>query len=119
MNLGMVAVSSSFARGNENNLHQPDGIYYLGPGRSPGYAVLNLGARYQLTKTLKLFVQVNNVADRRYYTAAQLVPTGFTATGNYIARQFPSVNGDFPVQQSTFYAPGTPRMAWGGIRFSF
>jgi len=119
LNLGLVGVSSSYARGNENNLHQPDGVIYLGPGQSPGYAVLNLGARYQLTPRLKFFVQVNNLADGRYYTAAQLGPTGFTANGNFIARQFPAVNGDFPVQQSTFYAPGTPRIAWGGIRFSF
>ena len=33
VNLGLSAISSSIARGNENNLHQPDGVYYLGPGR--------------------------------------------------------------------------------------
>ena len=38
-------VSGVYARGNENNAHQPDGTYYLGPGRSAGYAVVNLGAR--------------------------------------------------------------------------
>ena len=38
------ASSSSFARGNENNQHQPDGTYYLGPGSTAGYAVVNLGA---------------------------------------------------------------------------
>src|SRR5262249_33752495 len=42
VDLGLTALSSSFARGNENNLHQPDGVFYLGPGISPGYAVLNL-----------------------------------------------------------------------------
>ena len=119
VDLGLVAVSSSYARGNENNLHQPDGVFYLGPGKSPGYAVLNAGAHYQVRSGLRLFIQVNNLADRRYYTAAQLGPTGFTANGNFIARQFPAVNGDFPVQQATFYAPGAPRIAWGGIRFSF
>ena len=91
LDLGLVAVSSSYARGNENNLHQPDGVFYLGPGQSPGYAVLNLGAHYQVQRRLQLFIQVNNLADRRYYTAAQLGPTGFTANGNFIARQFPAV----------------------------
>ena len=37
IDLDLLAVGSSFARGNENNLDQPDGIYYLGPGTSPGY----------------------------------------------------------------------------------
>ena len=65
LDVDLVAVSSSYARGNENNLHQPDGTYYLGPGTAPGYAVVNLGARYQLNRWLQLFGQVNNVFDRR------------------------------------------------------
>ena len=119
-NFGVVGVSSSYARGNENNAHRPDGTYYLGEGTSPGYAVANAAARYQLHPRVQLFVQVNNLFDRRYYSAAQLGPTGFTATGNYIARPFPAAsNGEFPVQQATFYAPGAPRGAWAGIRFRF
>ena len=34
LDVDVVAVSSSYARGNENNQHEPDGTYYLGPGRS-------------------------------------------------------------------------------------
>jgi outer membrane receptor protein involved in Fe transport len=120
VDLGMTAVSSSFARGNENNLSQAVGQIYLGPGYSAGYAIFNAGAHYQVHKWLQLFVEVNNLADRHYYSAAQLGPTGFTATGNFIARPFPAdANGDFPIQHATFYAPGAPRTAWGGIRFSF
>ena len=29
LDLGLVSASSSYARGNENNAHQPDGTYYL------------------------------------------------------------------------------------------
>jgi outer membrane receptor protein involved in Fe transport len=119
VDLGMSAVSSSYARGNENNLHQPDGQFYLGSGNSPGYAVINLGAHYQIRRWSQFFIEVNNLADRRYYSAAQLGPTGFTATGAFIARPFPPVSGDFPIQRATFYAPGAPRTAWGGIRFTF
>jgi outer membrane receptor protein involved in Fe transport len=119
VDLGLVAVSSSYGRGNENNLHQPDGTYYLGPGTAPGYGVVNLGARYQLNRRLDLFVRVNNLFDRQYYTAAQLGPTGFTGTGNFIARPFPTVDGEFPVQQATFFAPGAPAGAWGGLRLRF
>lgn len=118
-NLGVIGISSSYARGNENNLHQPDGRYYLGNGTSPGYAVANLGARYQVHSHVQLFVQVNNLFDRRYYTASQLGPTGFTATGAFIARPFPAIGGEYPVQQAAFLAPGAPRGAWGGIRFRF
>ena len=116
LDLGMVALSSAYARGNENNLHQADGLYYLGPGTSPGYAVLNFGARYQVHRRLQLFVQVNNLLDRRYYTAAQLGPTAFTGSGTFIARPFPAVGADFPVQHATFRRASAAGRAWGGIR---
>jgi outer membrane receptor protein involved in Fe transport len=119
VDLGMVAISSSYARGNENNLHQPDGQFYLGPGKSPGYAVANFGARYDLTSRLQFFAEVNNLFNRQYFTAAQLGPTGFTATGTFIARPLPAVGGEFPVVHATFYAPGAPRGAWGGVRIKF
>ena len=35
LNLGVVANSSAYARGNENNAYKADGVYYLGPGVSP------------------------------------------------------------------------------------
>ena len=119
LNFGVLALSSAYARGNENNEHEPDGIYYLGEGKSPGYAVANFGARYELNRHLEMFVRVNNLFDKRYYTAAQLGPTGFTAQGNFIARPFAAVNGEFPLQHATFLAPGAPRAAWGGIRLKF
>ena len=96
VDLGLNAIASSIARGNENNLHKPDGVYFLGPGRSPGYSVMNLGARYQLHPHVQLFVQVNNLLDHHYYTAAQLGSTGLTAQGTFIARPLPAVGGQFP-----------------------
>jgi outer membrane receptor protein involved in Fe transport len=119
VDLGLFGVSSSYARGNENNQHEADGTYYLGPGKSGGYAVVNFGARYQVHRHVHLFVQVNNLFDRHYYSAAQLAATGFTSTGNFIARPFPAVQGEFPLVNATFFAPGAPRGAWGGIRLRF
>lgn len=119
LNFGLVSLSSAYARGNENNLHEADGTYYLGAGKSPGYAVSNFGARYQLHQRIELFVRVNNLFNRRYYTAAQLGVTGFTGEGNFIARPFAAVDGEFPLQHATFYAPGAPRGAWGGLRIKF
>src|SRR5262249_43980456 len=117
--LDMVTVSSSYARGNENNQSRADGIYYLGSGTSPGYHVVNLATRYQIQKQLQFFAQINNVFDRHYYTAAQLGPTGFTNEGAFIARPFPAVNGNFPIVHATFYAPGAPFGTWVGMRFKF
>jgi outer membrane receptor protein involved in Fe transport len=119
LDVNIVGVSGAFARGNENNQHQPDGTYYLGPGSSPGYGIVNVSMRYQLHRHVELFVRVNNLFDRKYYTAAQLGSTGFAANGNYIARPFPPVNGQFPIQQGTFFAPGAPIGVWGGVKVRF
>jgi outer membrane receptor protein involved in Fe transport len=117
--LNLVAVSSSIARGNENGLHQPDGTYYLGPGKSAGYGVVDAGARLEIHPKLELVAQLNNVFNKRYSSAAQIGPTGFTAANTFIARPFPAITGEFPVQQSTFFAPGAPRMFWVGTRVKF
>ena len=57
--------------------------------------------------------------DRRYHTAAQLGPTGFTDDGNFIARPLPPIAGEFPIQHATFYAPGAPATFWIGTRIKF
>ncbi|HTV02974.1 MAG TPA: TonB-dependent receptor, partial [Luteitalea sp.] len=117
--LNLIGVGSSFARGNENNDHEPDGVYYVGEGLADGYAIVNLGGRYQLTSRVQLVGQVDNLFDTTYATAAQLGPAGFTETGTFIARPFPAIGGEFPVRHSTFLAAGAPRRAWGGVRIRF
>ena len=117
--LDLIAASGVFARGNENNASQPDGTYYLGPGTTPAYGILNIGAHYQLSKWWQVLAQINNVFDTHYYTASQLQGTGFTSTGNYIARPLPAIGGEFPVVQAAFYAPGAPTTYWIGTRVKF
>jgi outer membrane receptor protein involved in Fe transport len=119
VDLDFNAVGRSLARGNENNMDKPDGVYYLGPGLSPGYGVVNLGGHYQIRKQIQVFVQIDNLLNHRYYTAAGLGPSPYDNAGNFIARPFPSVAGDFPIRTTTFFAPGAPIGAWGGIRFHF
>ncbi len=124
LDLNEVAVSSSYARGNENNAYQADGVYYLGPGVSPGYAITNFRAQYDLTKHLQLAIQIDNLFDRHYYTAAQLANTGFTAQGTFLARPFPPYTtgdqaGNYPLQSVTFFAPGAPRRAWVELHIKF
>ena len=114
------AFSGANARGNENGQHIPDGLHYTGPGRSAGYAVLNLTAAYRPSVRLKLFVQISNLLDRRYATGAQLGADGFDVNGNYIARALPrNANSDYPVARATFLAPGAPRAVWVGARYAF
>ncbi|MEO8482549.1 MAG: TonB-dependent receptor [Acidobacteriota bacterium] len=119
LDVDLTASSGSFARGNENNAHLPDGVYYLGPGSTDPYAVINLSAHYQLRPWLQIFGQVNNLLSTTYTTAAQLGFTGFTASGTFIARPFPAVSGGFPLQGSTFFAPGAPATASAGVRVKF
>jgi outer membrane receptor protein involved in Fe transport len=120
VDISLVAASSSYARGNENNAYQTDGKYYLGPGVSPGYAVVNLRAHYDLTKRFQVLGRIDNLLDRHYYTAAQLGITGFTSQGTFLARPFPAYpTGEFPLQSVTFFAPGAPRRAWVELRVRF
>jgi len=117
----LLTSGGMLARGNENGEHHPDGVYYLGPGRAGGYAVVNLGMEYRPGDALRVFAQVNNLLDHRYYTAAQLGSTGFNSAGSFVARPFagPVVDGERPLTGSTFYSPAAPREFWFGARYSF
>jgi outer membrane receptor protein involved in Fe transport len=122
--LNEVIVSSSYARGNENNAYQADGVYYLGPGVSPGYAITNFHAHYDLTKRLQVTVQIDNLFNRHYDTAAQLANTVLTGQGAFQSSPFPAyIAGPFagssPAQSATFFSPGAPRRAWFELRIKF
>ncbi|MBS0448291.1 MAG: TonB-dependent receptor [Proteobacteria bacterium] len=146
LGLGMVARSSSFVRGNENNQHQPSGndqqigLYYcndhcvsggyqqipVGPGRDfhddgevPGYAIFNLDGTWQATKRLAVGFQVTNLFDRKYYTAGRLGINPFA----------PSVNGAIGPsgwnynstewQNTTFVGPGAPRGLFLNLTYAY
>ena len=64
VDIDLIAASGVFARGNENNAHEPDNTYYLGPGSTPAYGIVNIGVRYDLSKWLQLIAQFNNVFDQ-------------------------------------------------------
>ncbi len=118
------AIGRSFARGNENNLYKPDGVYYLGQGYAPGFGVTNLAARYQVHRRVQLFIEVNNVFDHHYYTAAVLANTPFSNSGQLIFRPVPAYGtgpqaGNYPVRSTTFFAPGAPADVFGGMKFTF
>lgn len=118
LRMDMAAISGVYARGNENGQHRADGLYYLGPGKTDGYAVFNLGADVTPARNVVLTLTLRNIFNRQYNTAAQLGPTGFDATGRYVARPFagPVLDGDRPMLSSTFLSPAAPRSVQLGLR---
>jgi len=119
-----VIASSSYARGNENNAYSADGVYYLGPGVSPGYAITNFRAGYDLSRHFLLAVQADNLLNHKYYTAAWLSNTVLTAQGAFQSLPFPAYAGgpyagSTPSESAAFFAPGAPRRAWVELRVKF
>jgi outer membrane receptor protein involved in Fe transport len=116
------AVGSSFARGNENNLDQPDGVYYLGSGKSAGYGIADFGVRYQIAPRIQLFAQLNNLLDKHYSTGAQLGTTPFDNNDHFVARSlgtpYGTGDGEIPIRSSAFLAPGAPFNVYGGLRIA-
>lgn len=116
----LVAYSSQYLRGNENNAHQP-GTYsdilgggprsFLGAGTAAGYAVLNLAAKVKLDKHWRLVARLNNAFDRHYATAGALAENPFNVAGVF------QTNSDDWTRES-FYAPGAPRSIFVAINLS-
>jgi len=108
----MRAYSSQFARGNENNAHQADGVEYFGSGRIGGYALLDLTTSWRFAKQFELFGRISNVFDRRYASSGMLGENAFDpASGALLAPD------DWRAEQ--FVGPGAPRAAWVGVRVQF
>jgi len=130
--LSMVAHSSSYVRGNENNEHKPrsannvdldgDGIVdtdrydYTGRGIISGYAVFNLRANYRIRNGVNLFARVDNLFNKEYSTAGNIGRNPFTPSGVF---KFDPVSVDGGWTNSTFISPGAPRAGWVGINIDW
>jgi outer membrane receptor protein involved in Fe transport len=99
----LVANSGSRLRGDESNQDVN--------GQVPGYAVLNLDARWKLGKSLELFARVDNVFNRKYANFGVL---GLNAFANP-AKTFDPANA----VAEPFYGLGAPRGAWLGLRYAW
>lgn len=110
----VIALTGSFARGNDNNQHQAGtnsaGDTFLGAGKTDSYAVLNLTTRYRVAPQWEVFARLNNVFDNQFNTAAILAENPFNAAGIF------QTNSDLWAH-ATFYGPGAPRAAWIGVRY--
>jgi outer membrane receptor protein involved in Fe transport len=118
--IGMTAraFSDQFARGNENNRHQPGTFTdnfgetrtFEGSGEVDGFVVVNLTTRFRLAPRWEIFARVDNVFDEDYSTGAILAENPFNAAGT-----FQTNSEDW--RRETFFAPGAPRAGWVGIRY--
>ena len=121
LNIDLVAVSSSYARGNENNSHQPDGTYYLGPGTSPGYAVVQSWRDV----SSEAVAAIRSGRSTTSSTAATTPPASSDRVGIHRRPARSSrgrcrpINGEFPIRHGTFYAPGAPVRMTIGTRLKF
>jgi len=94
--------SSQYARGDENNQDTN--------GKVPGYALVNLDARYQHTKRLSFFGRIDNVFDKDYETLGVLGENFFNGPG----RTFDAGN----VTNEQFRSTGAPRAFWVGVKYA-
>lgn len=83
-------VGTQFARGDYANQY----------GELPSYTVLNLNAKYFVTKEIEIFAMGRNITNQQYYSYGQVGQNFF--------------QGNSP---TTFLGPGAPATAYAGIRF--
>lgn len=100
----VLSFSDQYAHGNENNQHDEN-------GKVDGYSILNLTTTYRLGQQWEIFAKINNVFDEDYSTGAILAENSFGADGAFLTDP-----NDW--EDETFYAPGAPRAAWIGVRYS-
>jgi outer membrane receptor protein involved in Fe transport len=116
----VIAYSSQYVRGNENNEHQSGDATdafgetrsFEGAGKIPAYAILNIGANAKLGGGWEVFGRVNNVFDKHYASAGALAENPFNAAG-----AFQTSSDDWT--NETFFGPGAKRAGWIGVRYRF
>jgi outer membrane receptor protein involved in Fe transport len=78
----------------------------------PGYAVVNLDARYQADRNWQFFGRLDNLFDRRYQTFGVLGQNTFIGPNNTFAATGPSV-------AEQFRSPAAPLGVWVGVKYAF
>jgi len=99
--LNVTGQSNQVARGDENNQDVN--------GPLPGFVLVSLDARLDISSSWHVFARVDNLFDRRYFTFATLGTNVFTAPGNV----FDPTGTTWRSEQ--FRTVGAPRGAWVGV----
>lgn len=117
----LVAFSSQYLRGNENNRHHAglgvNDVFggtrdFLGSGKAAAHTVVNLSTRYRIDRQWTLSARIGNLFNRRFATAGALAENPFDARGAF------QTNSAAWTRES-FTAPGTPRNLFVGLKFDF
>ena len=103
------------ARGNENNQHEPDGTYYLGPAHAPAYAVVNLGAQLSARQP---WVQLlgagqQSVRSPLLHGRATRTRSASPTPAPSSPGRFPPSNGEFPGAAGDVLRAGRPAAGVG------
>ena len=104
-NLNLIAQSSTYPRGDENNQDVN--------GTVPGFAVVNLAGQYKLTAKMEAFAKVDNLFDRQYSTFGTLGANAFHLPGHAVDPKPAS----WTPEQFRSISPG--RGAWIGLSYHF
>ncbi len=102
----IIAYTDTYMMGNENNEHGNTG----GDGKVPGYAIVNLDAKYQYTPQWSVNFKAINVLDKTYYTGGRLLVNGFTGSGS---------DARSTIFRGEGLAPGSPQAGWITINYEF
>jgi iron complex outermembrane recepter protein len=114
----VIAYSSQFVRGNENNEHRAGTFTdnfgetrtFLNSGKAAGYAIVNVNTRYRFAQNWELFARIDNLFDKEYFNGGALGENTFSAAGAFLTN-----SEDWT--RETFFAPGQPIAGWIGIKY--
>lgn len=112
----LVAYSSQYVWGNENNGHQANSsscgttstTAACGDGKLDAYFVVNLDTQYNIGNGWKAFAKATNIFDHEYDVAGRLAETAFSNAGVYGTET-----------RQLGLLPGAPRAGWIGVRYEF
>jgi outer membrane receptor protein involved in Fe transport len=97
----VLAVSSQYARGNENNADPG--------GKVGGFAVVTVDASWQVTREWQLFARIDNLFNRSYQNFGILGANYFRGPGGTFDA---GLAGPEP-----FRSPAAPIGAWIGLQY--
>lgn len=113
----LQGASSLLTQGNEDGLvedAEPGEDAERADWRVRGHVLVSLRASYRPAPGWELFVRVNNLFDRRYETFGAVAPDLFPH-----GRQLKPHEGEVDAAHARFVAPGAPRSAVAGLRYTF
>lgn len=101
--LNVVFASNQFARGDENNQDAN--------GKIPSYTVVNLDARWNITRQWQVFGRINNLFDKDYAVS------GVVGRNFFLGQNF--TFDPATAENEQFRTPGAPRAFFVGVRYEF